>query len=152
MLFMIDVPVVRAHALDAGADADLDHAGADLVGHVDAGLQARRALAVEGADGRGVGQAGHEGGGAHLGSATTGGQHLTHAHILHQRRVDARSLEQAPQRAGHQVGGRSVLEATLATLGEGGAEAGRHDNLEFCGVIMTASLSTSASSHVPGFV
>ncbi len=47
---------------DAGADADLDHAGADLIHDVDGGLQAGGALAVQGADSGRLGEAGDEGG------------------------------------------------------------------------------------------
>lgn len=124
-----NVPVLCAHALDAGADANLNHAGLDLVGDVDAGLEAAGALAVEGADGRGLGEAGDEGGGAHLGGAASGGEHLADADVLDEGGVDLGPLNQALEGAGHEVGGLRVLEAALAALGEGGTETCRHDDL-----------------------
>lgn len=126
---MGDVPVLRAHALDTGTDADLDHAGPDLVGDVDAGLQTTRALSVEGPDGRRLGEAGDQGGGAHLGGATAGSQDLTDGDILDERGVDVGPLNETLQGPGHQVGGLCVLEAALAAPGEGGAETCCYDDL-----------------------
>lgn len=124
-----NAPVLCAHALDASADANLNHAGLDLVGDVDAGLEAAGALAVEGADGGGLGEAGDEGGGAHLGGAASGGEHLAYADVLDEGGVDLGALNQALEGAGHEVGRLRVLEAALAALGEGGTETCRHDDL-----------------------
>lgn len=123
------LPVLRGHGLDTGTDTDVDHASLDLVGDVDAGLQAGRALAVQGADGSGVWEASDESGGPHLGGAAAGGQDGADADILHEAGVDVGALNDAPQRAGHQVGGHGVLEGALATLCESRSEACRDDNL-----------------------
>lgn len=65
--------VVARHALHAGADADVDHAGADLAGHGGDGLETGGAGAVDGVQRGGVGVAdvvhGHAGG---LGAAQLG--------------------------------------------------------------------------------
>lgn len=121
---------MQTHTLDAGANTDLDHASADLVGDIDAGLQARRALAVEGAHGRGLGEPGDESSGAHLGGATARRQHLTYAHIFYERRVDAGTCDYALQYASHQIRRRRVLECALAALCEGRAQACRDNDLE----------------------
>lgn len=81
--------IVQRHALRARADADLDHTRADGVCNVDAGLQARGALAVETLCGRGDGEAGGEGGGAELGCATAGGQDGADGDVLDEGGVDA---------------------------------------------------------------
>lgn len=125
------VPVLRRHALHAGTNAHLDHARADLVRHVDAGLQARRALPVEGAHGHGLGEAGDQAGGAHLGGAATGGEDGADGDVFDEGRVDLGAVENPPQRAGYKVGGHGVFEAALAALGKGGAEAGCYDDLRW---------------------
>lgn len=123
------IPVLCAHALDTGTDADLDHAALDLVGYVDAGLQTTGTLSVECPDGGRLGEAGDEGRGAHLSGTTARGQNFTNGDVLDEGRVDLGSLNQTLEGAGHQVSGLCVLETTLAALGEGGTETCRNDNL-----------------------
>lgn len=124
-----DLPVVCAHRLDASADTDLNHARPDLVGNVNAGLQTRRALTVEGADRGALGEAGHQGSGAHLGGATAGGQNGADADILNQGRVYLGPADDALEGTGHEVCRMCVLEATLTTLGERCPEAGGDNDL-----------------------
>ena len=121
--------VVGGHGLDTGADTDLDHAGADLVGDVDAGLETRGALAVEGVDGGGLGETGDESGGAHLGGATAGGEDGADLDVLDEGGVDLGALDEAAEGTGHQIRGLGVLKAALAALGEGGAESAGDDDL-----------------------
>lgn len=125
----IHIPVLCAHALDTGADTNLNHASLDLVRDIDTGLETARALAVESADGRGLGEAGDEGSGAHLGGTASGCEHLADADVLDQLGVDLGALDQALEGAGHQVSGLRVLEAALTALGEGGTETCRYDDL-----------------------
>lgn len=125
----VNLPVLRGHALDTSANADLDHAGLDLVDDVDASLETRRALAVEGADGSGLGEASDEGSGAHLGSTTAGGKDGADGDILDQGRVDLGALKEGLEGAGDEVGSLGVLEATLATLCEGRSESCGDDDL-----------------------
>lgn len=122
------------HALDTSTDANLNHAGLDLVGDVDAGLQARGALPVEGAHGDGVGEAGDQAGGAHLGGAAAGGEDGADANVLDQGGVDLGAVDDALEGAGDQVRGHGVFEAALAALCECRPEAGRHDDLGGGGV------------------
>jgi len=126
----VNLPVLCAHALDTSANANLDHTGTDLVSDVDAGLQARGALAVEGADSRRFGETGYEGSGAHLGGATAGRQDLANAYIFYERGVDAGACDYTLQCAGHQVRCLCILEGALAALGEGRSQAGGHDDLD----------------------
>lgn len=125
----VNLPVLRGHALNTGANADLDHAGLDLVDDVNASLQTRRALAVEGADGSGLGEASDEGSGAHLGSTTAGGKDSADGDILDEGRIDLGALKESLEGAGDEVGSLGVLEATLATLCEGRSEGCGNDNL-----------------------
>lgn len=121
--------ILSGHGLDTGADADLDLAGADGVGNVNAGLETGRALAVEGVDGGGVGEAGNESGSAHLGGATTGGEDGADNDILDQGGVDLGALDDGLEGTSHQVGGGCVLEATLSTSCDGRPEGSGNDDL-----------------------
>jgi hypothetical protein len=128
-----NLPVLCAHALDASTDTDVDHAGADLVGNVNAGLQTRRALAVERADGRRLGEASNQRSSTHLSSTATRGEHGTDADILDEGGVELRALDDGLQHAGDEVSSLGVLEAALATLGE--CAAARGGNNDLCGIV-----------------
>lgn len=127
----VHLPVLSAHALNTGADADLDHAALDLVGDIDTRLQTARALSVESSDGRRLGETSYQGSGAHLGGATAGGQNLSDADILDQSRVNLGPLKDALQGTCQQVRGLCVLEAALAALGECSSETCRYYDLRF---------------------
>jgi hypothetical protein len=122
-----DSPILSAHALDTGTNAHIDHASADLVSDINAGLKTRRALTVQSAHGCGFGEAGEQSGGTHLGSTTTGGEDSANAHVLDKSRVDLGAVDNSLEDASHDVGGLGVLETALATLGES-ASAGSGDN------------------------
>lgn len=126
---VLDIPVLGGHALDASADANVNHARLDLVDDVDGGLETRGALAVEGADGSSLGEASDESGGAHFGGATSGSQDSADSDVLNEGGVDLGAFEEGLEGTGHQVGGLGVLEAALATLGEGRAEGRSDDDL-----------------------
>lgn len=119
--------VVLAHALNTGTDTDVDLTSADLVGNVDASLETRRALTVEGADSDRLGEASVQAGGAHLSSTTTGGKDSSNADILNESGVDLGSFDGGLEDTSHDVGGGGVLEGTLASTGEG-ASASSGDN------------------------
>lgn len=123
------IPILCAHALNTSTDTNIDHTGGDLVGNVDAGLETRGALSIECASGSALGEASEEGGGAHLGGTTAGGEDGANADILNEVGVNLGALEDGLQDTGHEVGGLGILEATLATLGEGGTAAGGDDDL-----------------------
>lgn len=136
------VPVVQAHALNTGANANVDHASADLVGDVNAGLETRRALAVERADGSRLGETSVQAGGAHLGSATAGSQDGSDGDVLDEGGVDLGALNDGLEDASHQVGGGGILESALATAGEGSAASGGDNNIVrslFEELLLTAS-------------
>lgn len=128
--FVWNLPVVQAHALNAGTNTNVDHASLDLVGNIDAGLETRGALSVEGSDGGGLREAGDQGGGSHFSGTTTGGQDGADADILHEGRVDLGSVNDGFEDTGHEVGGGGVFEATLTTLGEGASACGGDDDLD----------------------
>lgn len=126
---MDSLPVLCAHAFDASADTNINHTGLNLVGDVNTGLETRRALPVQRANGSSLGQACDERSGAHLSSATTGGEHSSDGNILDESRVDLGSFEDGLEDTSHEVLGRGVLKATLSTLGEGAAAACCDDDL-----------------------
>lgn len=80
---------MQAHALDTSANTNVNHTRLDLVGNVDAGLQAGGALAVEAADGRRLREARDKAGSAELCGATARGKDVADADILDEGRVDA---------------------------------------------------------------
>lgn len=123
-------PVLSAHALDTGTDTDINHASLDLVGNVDAGLETRRALAVEGTHGGVLGESGSQAGRAHLGGTATGGKYGSYANVLNVGGIDSGALNNGGKHTDDEVGGGGVLEATLATLGEGGSAASSDDDLD----------------------
>ncbi|KAI9151821.1 hypothetical protein HJFPF1_09032 [Paramyrothecium foliicola] len=123
----MDKSVLSLHR--ACTDTDIDHACLDLVGDVDTGLQTGRALSVQGSDGGSLGEAGDQASSAHLGGTAAGGQDGADADVLDERGVNLGSLDDGVEDTGHNIGSLGVLEATLATLGQGTSAAGSHDNL-----------------------
>ena len=124
------LPVLQAHALDTSSDANLDHARLDGMSDINAGLQAGRALSVQGPDRSRDGEASSQGGSTELGGATSGRQDRANSDILDEGRVDLGALDERLEGADEQVCGRSILESSLAALGEGSSEGRRHDDLE----------------------
>lgn len=92
-------PVLCRHALHAGAHAHVDHAALDLVGHVDAGHQARRALPVERLDGSRLREAGHERRAAELGGTAARREHAADGHVLDKLGIDAAARKQVLEHA-----------------------------------------------------
>lgn len=122
------LPVLGGHALNTSTDTNLDHAGLDGIGNIDNGLETRRALTVQGLDGSGLGEARNEGSSTELGSTTTGRQDGADGNILNILGVDTALLDDSLEDTSQEVGSSSVLETTLATLGQGSAEGtGDHD-------------------------
>ena len=121
--------VLSGHGLNPSTDSDLDHAAADRVGNIDASLQTRRALAVEGVDGSGDGEAGDQGSGTHLGGTTAGGKDGADNDIFDELGLDLGALKDAFQGTGQEVRGKGVLEGALAALGDGRPESAGDDDL-----------------------
>ena len=126
---MCHLPVLGGHALNTSTDTNLDHAGLDSVGNIDNGLETRRALTVQGLDGSGLGEASNEGSSTELGSTTTGRQDGADSNILDILGVDAALLDDSLEDTSQEVGSSSVLETTLATLGQGSAEGTGDNNI-----------------------
>lgn len=123
------LPVLGGHALNTSTDTDLNHAGLDSVGNIDNGLETRRALPVQGLDGSGLGEARNEGSSTELGSTTTGRQDGADSNILDILGINTALLDDSFEDTGQEVSGSSVLESTLATLGEGSAQGTGHDDI-----------------------
>jgi hypothetical protein len=123
------LPVLGAHALNTSADTNLDHARLDGVGNINNGLETRRALTVQGLDSSGLGEASNEGSSTELGSTATGRQDGADSDILDILRINTALLDDSLEDTGQEVGGSSVLESTLATLGEGSAQGTGHDDI-----------------------
>lgn len=137
-------PVLSAHALNTGTNTNVNHASTDLVGDINARLKARRALAVESANGCGFREAGEQSGGTHLGGTTAGREHGANADILNKGRVDLGAVDNGLEDAGHDVGGLGVLETTLAPLGECASAASGDNNLSSGSVVSLLSQNESA--------
>lgn len=123
------LPVLGAHALNASTNTDLDHAGLDGVGNIDDGLETGRALTVQGLDGSGLGEASNEGSSTELSGTTTGRQDGANGNILDVLGVDTALLDDSLEDTSQEISGSSVLETTLATLGQGSAQGTGHDDI-----------------------
>lgn len=121
--------VLQRHALDAGADAHVDHARADRVRDVDARLQPAGALAVDRLDGRAGGEAGGERRGAELGGAAAGGKDGADGDVLDEGGVDGGAGREGLEGVHEQVGGGGVFEQAFAAAGEGRAEGAGDDDV-----------------------
>jgi hypothetical protein len=121
--------VLRAHALGTSTDTDLNHAGLDRIGDVDACLQSRRALPVQRLGGGCDGEASREGSSAEFGRTAARSEDSADGNVLDEVGIDLRAFEQGFESAVEEVGGLSVLETTLSTLGEGSAESAGYDDL-----------------------
>lgn len=121
--------VLCGHALSTGTDADLDHAGPDGVGNVNAGLQTRRALSVQRLARCCDREAGSKSSSAELGSATAWCKDGTDSDIFNELGVDLGAFEERLECAVEEVGCLGIFEATLSTLGEGCAESACYDDL-----------------------
>ena len=124
------LPVLQAHALDTGSDANLDHARLDGMSNINAGLQAGRALSVQGPDRSRDGEASSEGGSTELCGATSWRQDRADGDILDKGWVDLGAVDERLEGTNEQVCSRGVLESSLAALGEGSSQGRRHDDLE----------------------
>jgi hypothetical protein len=78
-------------AMNTNADANVS--GLDGRGYAGDGLQAATALAIDGHQGRGGGKAGREDCNAGGCRASTGRQHIAHANVLHQGRLQLALLQ-----------------------------------------------------------
>lgn len=121
--------VLLRHALGAGADANVNHAGLDGIGDVHTGLQTAGALPVYALCGRGDGEAGGERGGAELGGTASGGEHGADGDVLDEVGVDAGALDEGFEGAVEEVRRGRVFEAAFAALGDGRAEGACYDDL-----------------------
>lgn len=121
--------VLRRHALNTSTDTNIDHARLQSIGNVNDGLQTARALTVQGLDRSSLGEASDEGSGTELSSTTTGRQDGADGDILDDVGVDAALVDHGLEDTGEQVSSSGVLEATLATLGQGSPQSTCHDNI-----------------------
>jgi hypothetical protein len=121
--------VLGRHALDTSTDTNVDHARLQSVGNVNDGLQTARTLSVQGLDSSSLGETSHEGGGTELGSTTTGRQDGADSNILDGVGVDTTLVDHGLEDTSKQVSSSSVLEATLATLGQGSPQSTCHDDI-----------------------
>ena len=115
------------HALDTGADANVDEAGLDCGSDVGHCLQTGRALAVERGQRGGLGEAGVEGGHAGHGCAATGGLHVADLDVLHEALGQVDLVDHGLEHGREQILGHRVLERTALGLGDGSAH-GAHNN------------------------
>jgi hypothetical protein len=121
---------LRAHALDTSSDTDLDHASLDRIGDINARLQTRRALSVQGLDGSRHREAGREGRSTEFGGATSWGQDGADSDILDEGGVNLRAVDERLEGSDKQICSGSVLETSLAALCDGRPEARCHDDLD----------------------
>jgi len=87
-------------------------------------------LPVERLDGRGVREAGGEGGGAELGCAAAWRQDGADGDVFDEGGVEGGALEEGAEGAVEEVGGCGVFEAAFAALCDGGSESAGYDDLE----------------------
>lgn len=80
--------ILGGHALNSGADANVDHARLQSIGDVDDGLQPTRALTIQTLDSSGLGEASHKSSGAEFGRTTTGGENGANSNILNRLGVN----------------------------------------------------------------
>lgn len=86
-------------------------------------------MTVQALHGGARGEAGHESGSTELSSTTTGGEDGAHSNVLNDARINAALVQKSLEDTGKQISTSGILEATLTTLGEGGAEGTCHDNI-----------------------
>jgi hypothetical protein len=113
------LPILLGHALNASANANINHARLDGIGNIHTGHETRTALSVQTLDGGRDRETGSEGSSTELGSTTSWGEDGTNGDILNESRIDLGALEKSLECAEEQIGGHCVLEASLSALGEG---------------------------------
>lgn len=123
------LPILEAHALHTSTNTDVDHARLERIGNVGNGLEATGALSVQTLDGGSLRETGNEGSGTELGRTTARGKDRANRDVLNQLRVDSALFDNRLENAGQHVRGRSILEATLSALGQGGPEGASDHNV-----------------------
>ena len=97
-------------------NTDVNLSQSNLVRNLVHGCQTRRALTVDGVEGRGVGDASSEGGHARSRRATAGGEHISDRNILNERGIEADLGVDGAQDLAEDLLGARVLEAALLGL------------------------------------
>jgi len=86
-------------------------------------------LSVQALDSSALWEAGGQSGGTELGGTATWGEDTADRDILDELGVDAGALDEVDKGAVEEIGACSVLETTLAALGEGSSKSGGDDNV-----------------------
>ena len=121
--------VTLGHRLDTGTNAHVNLARGNLESDVVDRNEARRALAVDGRDRRGRGEAGSELGHAGDGRTTAGREDVADLDLLDEGLVDTRALNDTLEDSLEEVLRAGVLEATLLGARDRGADGTDDDDV-----------------------
>ena len=124
-----NIPVLEGHALHTGTNTNVNHTRLESIGNVHSSLQTTGALSVQTPDGGGLGETSNERSSTELSGTATGGKNRANSHILNQVWVDTAAVDHGLEDTRQQVSSRGVLETTLSTLGEGGAQSTCDDDI-----------------------
>lgn len=121
--------VLQGHRLNTSTNADVNHAGRDCICNINAGLETRRALSVECANGGGIWKAGSESSSTELSCTTSWWENRADCNILDELWVDLGAVDESLEGTDQEVSGMGVLESSLSALGEWSAESAGYDDV-----------------------
>jgi hypothetical protein len=88
-----NLPILCSHTLDTSTNTNINHSSCDGVGDIDASLQTRRALSVQGFDGSIGRETSNNSSCAELGGTTAGCENIANCDVFDELRVDFGTLE-----------------------------------------------------------
>lgn len=145
---MINIPVLRAHALNTSTNTNINHTRLQRIRNIHNSLQTTRALSVQTPNRGRLGEPSNKSSGTELSGTATRGKDRANSHVVNELGVNAAAVDDGLEDTGQDISGRGVLETALSTLGDGAAQSACHDDI--IGVLLGEGGGSLLATEVGG--